>query len=268
MLDKIRSKYILSLIFINIEEKQKLKIILNNKKLQERLEITLEMIKKVSGKFLVCENGISKIYLQDYGKSKLIFEGEYKDKKKIRGKEYNFDGKIIFDGEYVNNKRKKGKVYQNSSLIFEGEIINDKFWFGKMKEYNNDGYIKLETDIIDGEKTGSAKEYLFNGCLFFEGEYLNGIRNGYGKEYNSCKDLLFEGEYLNGKRWEGIGKVLNINEKLIYNGTYFKGKYWDGIFFDNGKEYQINNGTGYVVENDVFGKLAFNGYYKNGNRLV
>ena len=92
--------------------------------MQERLEITLEMIKKVSGKFLVCENGISKIYLQDYGKSKLIFEGEYKDKKKIRGKEFNFDGKIIFDGEYVNNKRKKGKVYQNSSLIFEGEIIN------------------------------------------------------------------------------------------------------------------------------------------------
>ena len=42
--------------------------------------------------------------------SKLIFEGEYLNRKENRkGKEYNSDGKLIFEGEYSQDYKKKRK---------------------------------------------------------------------------------------------------------------------------------------------------------------
>ena len=49
---------------------------------------------------------------------KVIFEGEYKEGNKFKGKEYDDDGKKIYEGEYKEGKRKKGKEYNNGELIF------------------------------------------------------------------------------------------------------------------------------------------------------
>ena len=47
-------------------------------------------------------------------------------------KEYK-NGIIIFEGEYLNGKRwkGKGKEYKNGIMIFEGEYLNGKRWNGK-----------------------------------------------------------------------------------------------------------------------------------------
>ena len=42
-----------------------------------------------------------------------------------KGKEYNYDDKLVFEGEYLNRKRNgKGKEYKYGNLIFEGEYLN------------------------------------------------------------------------------------------------------------------------------------------------
>ena len=49
-------------------------------------------------------NGFIKEYLHDI----LLFEGEYKNWKRYKGKEYK-SNEIIFEGEYIDGKRYKGK---------------------------------------------------------------------------------------------------------------------------------------------------------------
>ena len=64
-----------------------------------------------------------KIIKDGMEKSIMIFEGEYKDCKKYKGKEYNEDGKLIFEGEYINAKRWNGKgkeyPYLDDKLTFD-----------------------------------------------------------------------------------------------------------------------------------------------------
>ena len=70
---------------------------------------------------------------------RIDWEKYFKDeffKKKIKRKEYDYNGKLEFEGEYLNGERNgKGKeYYKNGELIFEGEYLNGKKWNGKGKE--------------------------------------------------------------------------------------------------------------------------------------
>ena len=51
MIDEIRAKGILQIIFSYIHDKTKLYIINYNKSLHQKLEIDLEFVKKISGKY-------------------------------------------------------------------------------------------------------------------------------------------------------------------------------------------------------------------------
>jgi len=96
-------------IFSFLNEKQKLNLIIYNKKLQKLLRVDIEDYKRISGKYKI-------------GKRK----GNGK------GKEYILKRtNLIFEGEYINGKRNgKGKEYENDKLIFEGEYLNGKKWNG------------------------------------------------------------------------------------------------------------------------------------------
>ena len=50
-------------------------------------------------------------------------------KKKIKRKEYDYNGNLLFEGEYLNGERNgKGKEYDyNGQLKFEGEYLKDYF---------------------------------------------------------------------------------------------------------------------------------------------
>ena len=103
-LGDIKSEYIQKGIFSYLNEKQKLKMIIYNKKLKSIFGINIENYKKISGKYIIYEkNGIGILY--NLNTNKMIFKGEYLNgKKNGKGKEYYNNNIIKFEGEYINGK--------------------------------------------------------------------------------------------------------------------------------------------------------------------
>ena len=203
------------------------KNLINNKK---DINITDEINSKKKGN----KNNLRLIFEGEYlnnkrlkGKIKkynneglIIFEGDYMNGL-IHGKEYNIYGKILFEGEYTNGKdnKKIGKAYNFGKLEFDGEYLNDIKWNGKGYDKNN--------NIIYELKDGNGFVKLFSqfGQLIYEGECLNGEKNGKGKEYHdSLGNVIFEGEFSKGKRWKGKEKQYDNEGKLILEVTYLDGK--------------------------------------------
>ena len=290
MLENIKSRYFIKIIYSFLDEKAKLKIVKCNKNIQKILDIQLINYIVFTQKYIIKDkNGLSKVYsynpyYEDKYDDKLIFEGKYLNGlKNGQGKEYDDEtGKLIFEGEYLNGiKNGKGKEYDNGKLIFEGEYLNGEK-NGKAKEYYDDKVI-FEGEYLNGErlsgkgmdyegniyyenrnKDGLVKEYHNNGELKFEGEYLNGKRNGKGKEYDYYGgSLIFEGEYLNGER-NGKGKSYDYNNEINYEGEYLNGEkhgkgisYWEGKLLFKG-EYRTGkkwDGQGYDRNNNIVFEL-------------
>ena len=87
-LEYIKSNYILNIIFSFITKKSILNIIIYNKKIQNKLDININNYKSLSKTYI---EFISKNIVKQYNQksNKLIYEGEYKNKKKNgKGKEY------------------------------------------------------------------------------------------------------------------------------------------------------------------------------------
>ena len=285
MLEKIKSTYFSRNIFSYIDEKRKLKLVNYNKKLQNKLNISLINYKLLSGKYIIHEgNDIWKIY--DAFNDNLIFEGNYLNgigreydkenyndkiyegeylngKRSGKGKEYDGKGKLICEGTYKNGLRhgKCIEYYNDGKILLEGEYLNDKQW--NTKEYDKNG------NIINEIKNGKGilnDYYYLSDNLIFKGECLNGLRNGKGKEYSDDGKLRFEGEYLYDYKIKG--KYYYINGKLKYDGEFRYDMEWNGKGFDlNGNIiYEISNGKGYIKEFDGNGELLFEGEYLNGKR--
>ena len=93
----------------------------------------------------------------------------------------------------------------------------------KRKKIFDDGNLKFEIELINGQRNGIGKVYYPNGKLKFEGKYINGQKNGEGKAYFKDGKVEFEGEYLNDKSWNGKG--YNKNGLMTYQIK-------DGIFYN------------------------------------
>ena len=161
MLKNVKSFYFTQLIFSDISEGRKLKLLKHNKSLQKEMKINLINYKFFSRRYIIYEpNGKGREYA-GYSDS-LIYEGEYKNgERNGKGKEYHWNGKLEFEGEYLNGKRN-----------------------GKGKEYYDNGKLKFDGEYLKGKRHGKGKEYYDNGKLKFDGEFLNDKRNGKGKEFN------------------------------------------------------------------------------------
>ena len=105
LLGDIKSSYIIKGIFLFLNKKQKLNMIIYNKQLQKILGVNMNTYKIISGKYKINEkNGKGREYtiIGD----KLIFEGEYLNgERNGKGKEYYKEGKLLFEGEYLNGER-------------------------------------------------------------------------------------------------------------------------------------------------------------------
>jgi len=261
MLENIKSKNIIQLLFSYLDDNLKLKILIYNKKLQSKIKINLMNYKRFSNKYIIYEDNKLKEY--DIYTNNLMFEGEYLNKEKYgKGKEYFLNGKLLFEGEYLNGKRWNGKGYdEDNNIIYE--LKNGK---GHVIEFNKNENLIFEGEYINGQKNGKGKEYSYPSKeLIFDGEYLNGKKNGKGREFLK-NFLIFEGEYLNDKKWNG--KINNENnDNIIYelkngkgflidvieNNSIYEGEFLNGLKNGKGKEYQYF--------------LKFEGEYLYGHKL-
>ena len=242
MLKNIKSLYFIKLIFLYLDEPQKLKLIKYNKNLQKNINISIINYKYLKGKFIeYSSKGIGKEYYY-YGDNKiLIYEGEFSNgQRNGKGKVFYDNDILMYESEYLKGKKTgKGKEYhRNGKLLFEGEYLNDRELFGN--KYDEKGNLIDKINHIKGE----GKDYNDYGKIIFEGDYLNGKRHGKGKEYFDDGNILFEGEYKNDLKWEGKG--------------------YDEM---NNKIYELKNGKGFIKELNFFtGKLRYEGDYLNGKR--
>ena len=140
LLKSIKTSYILDFVFSFISVKQKLNLIINNKKLQKMLDIDIEEYKKISGRYLIGQkNGKGREYI--INTHKLIFEGEYENwRKNGKGREYYDNHNLLFEGEYLNGKKWNGKGYNKYGVI--DFVIKDGN--GKIKEYYHNDCDKLK----------------------------------------------------------------------------------------------------------------------------
>ena len=271
-LSDIKSDYIIKLIFSFQDEKRKLNIIKYNKFYQKKISVNINNYKMISGRYKIMENNeIVKEY--DSYNDKLIFEGEYKNGRRYKGKEYNTFDKLVFEGEYLNGKR------WNGSGIKDGK--------GYVKEYNKDNILIYEGQFENGEKNGKGKEYYDKNILKFEGEYLNGKRwNGNG--YDIQNNIIYQ--IKNGKGYAKeyyyndfilLTNIENLNDEIsnINGKLKFEGEYFNGEKNGKGKEYYLSvisyiyyhksNDSRYPIEkNEILQEhyLMFEGEYKYGKR--
>ena len=226
-----------------MDEKVKLKLIKNNKKLQYKNDINLINYKFFNGRYIIYETKTKgKEYLA--ANDRLRYKGEFLNgERNGKGKEYVEYYNLIFEGEYLKEKKHgKGKEYFNNGILkFECENLNVNKWNSKGYDRNNN----IVYELIEGK--GTSKEYHEqndNAKLIFEGEYLNGKINGKGKEYHLYESLLiFDGDYVNGKRW---------NDKIYDQYMNFVG--------------ELKDGKGFMKEFFDSGTLSFEGEYLNGER--
>ena len=109
MMKNIKSEYFIKILFLFVDEKQKLKIVKYNKWLQKILNLSNINYAYFSGIYII-----------------------YESKRKI--KEYDYDGELRLEGEYLNWKRNgKGKEYDYcDNLEFKAEYLNGKKWKRKI----------------------------------------------------------------------------------------------------------------------------------------
>ena len=147
----------------------------------------------------------------------LLYEGEFLNNKTNGKAKFSYDGELFFEGEMYNNYMFKGKMYRNKKLKFEGELLFNDEWDGTGYDTNGNILFKL----INGK--GKFIEFDENGEISFEGELLDGVKNRIGKDYYKG-EVVFCGEHKNGKRWNGYGKVFDIYDKVDFEGKYIDGK--------------------------------------------
>ena len=154
MIDKIKSAYILDIIFSYFNENKKLNILMYNKKLLSKLQLNIQSYKNFNGIKI-----INKYRRKEYFNGQLIYDGEYKnDERNGKGKEY-YKGKIIYDGEYENNERNgKGKEYnKKGDICFEGKYCYGKK--GKGIYYNTKFELSLYIKPLNGNRISINANY-------------------------------------------------------------------------------------------------------------
>ena len=200
MLSDLQSNFILKKLFGFLKNTRCLKIISYNKSFQSKLSIDIDDFKYAASIYLIFED---KGKVKGYDKNdNLIFEGEYKNKKRNGfGKEY-YKGKLIFEGQYKDGlKNGHGKKYdeKNGKLIFEGIYLNGEEWEGEGQIEELEGKYKYYGKITEGKINGFGKKVDYNSYIDYEGNFIKGKKYGYSKEFVDST-LVFEGEFSYDKR--------------------------------------------------------------------
>jgi antitoxin component YwqK of YwqJK toxin-antitoxin module len=169
--------------------------------------------------------------------------------------------------EIITEKRtKEGYYLDNVSFTAYTIVLINKAGIydpdnGRKYEYYDDGTIKGEYTLINGEMHGQVKMYHENGELQVVGNYNKGVKHGNFKIYSYEGVIQSDMNILNGEL-NGIFKNYYDNGKVKKSGSYLKGKA-HGKFTEYDEEGIITKE--YAMANDLK-----NGQYKEfqENKLV
>ena len=206
MLSSLKSNLVLQKIFDLLKNTLCLKIISYNKSIQSKISKNLEDFKKASKIYIISEDkGTTKEC--DKKSNNIIFEGEYKNKKRNGfGKEY-YKGKLIFEGQYKDGlKNGPGKKYddEKGNLLFEGIYLNGVEWEGEgqiveMDDKSNTSFKNRKAiyygKITEGKINGYGRKADFDNWIDYEGYFIKGKKCGFGKEFHYSK-LVYEGNLM------------------------------------------------------------------------
>lgn len=127
----------------------------------------------------------------------LLFSCSPKETEKVEGTYEN--GKPKYIAYYTNQdgnevKVREKELYENGVLRMEGAIKNgerDGVW----KVFFEDGKLWSEGDFVNGKRTGMAKNYFPNGQLRYEGAFENDKKVGHWKFYSEDGKLIQEKDF-------------------------------------------------------------------------
>ena len=136
------------------------------------------------------------------------------------GKQYKKDGSI-FEGEWKDDQRTKGKVTWADGVIYEGEW-NHIGLHGFGTETYPDGNYK-EGEYDNGKRVGKGKVVTPELGVTYIGEWdSDGNPHGFGANYYDDGEI-HEGHFRNGKK-VGSGKIIYANDTTLA-GWIYKGEW-------------------------------------------
>ena len=232
-------------------------------------------------------------FIIEYKNSKLIFEGEYKNWKRFKGKEFK-NKELIFEGEYNDGKRYKGREYSEYKfgknkidIIFKGEYKNGKKWKGELIELNKinlkekkfnyeNGKKVLESQINQAAdlKNEEKEESEENEFMLLKNKDYDKLKertvneNNKIKVFNKIDELIFSGDYINGIKYKGFEREFGRFGEIYFIGYFQENKKFNGTQFDKNArtlfEGEFKNNKKYKgKEFNKEGELIFEGIYNN-----
>ena len=144
---------------------------------------------------------------------------------------------------YYQNKLYSGFITYETFDKFPKKIMEYKNGIegGKFKEFYENGQIKLDSNIINGQPHGENKEYYENGELMMEGSFKEGKNEGLWKGYYENGKKKIEEEYKDGIN-HGIYKKYYENGKLYQETTFNDGEN-DGLYMEYKEDGSIHKKT-------------------------
>ena len=143
---------------------------------------------------------------------------------------------LVYEIEEEQDNKGFGKITFKNDNYYIGQILDLKM-NGKGTLYNKNNVIIYEGNLINNKYEGNGKLFYDNGN-YYDGEFVDNKEHGKGKLYkkinNILYDIMYDGDWNNGK-YEGNGK-------LIYeDGNYYIGEFVNGKPLGKGKLYEKNN---------------------------
>ena len=119
-------------------------------------------------------------------------------------------------------------IVQSDGLFFT-DATQTKLYTGELKEFYDNGALKLEINIKEGKPQGAYIVYFSNGKPNEVRSYRNGIFHGIWRTYNEAGLLIAEAQYQNNKK-HGTWHVWDDSGIMRYEMQYNNGKK-SGVWF-------------------------------------
>jgi len=166
------------------------------------------------------------IYLANTDKPYGYYVGTFDDHNKLHGKiqEYHGKDRLLFDGEYINGNKVKGKKYRADGRLWYDTQYYNRYPHGVGKSYEYIRKSRTASREFIGEFVNGQKECQKGTLLIYNqygeyvgkyvGEFQNDLCQGNGSIFDHLDRLTYRGEFKNnkcvGKRtllWTDILKI-------------------------------------------------------------